>query len=229
MKYFSLSITILFSSTVLSQTVRIPDNRFKQQVIALGYDLNDDNQIQISEAQKVKTLYINDLGIVNLEGINSFTNLEELGCYNNKLTLLDVSKLKKLKFLYAFNNRIASLNINGLVQLEHLHIQNNSFITSLDATKFIHLKELNISGNRISKLDVTGLTSLEKIDADDNKILSIKVRSAPNLQRLSVKNNPIQNTIDIRGLTYLEYLNCEGCQLLFINFSGTVSLKECFW
>jgi protein phosphatase 1 regulatory subunit 7 len=229
MKYFSLSITILFSSTVLSQIVRIPDNRFKQQVIALGYDLNDDNQIQISEAQKVTTLYLNDLGIVNLEGINSFTNLEELGCYNNKLTLLDVSKLKKLKFLYAYNNRIANLNINGLVQLEHLHIQNNSFITSLDATKFIHLKELNISGNRISKLDVTGLMLLEKIDADDNKISSMKVRSAPNLKHISVKNNPIQNTIDIRGLTYLEYLNCEGCQLLFINFSGTVSLKECFW
>lgn len=229
MKILLIISSALISSAALAQTVRIPDPNFRQRLIALGHDLNDDKQIQISEAQKVTSLYLNDLGIVNMEGINSFTNLQELGCHNNRLTALDVSKLKKLKFLYAFNNRIADLNIEGLTMLEHLHIQNNTFITSLDASKLLRLKELNINNNRISDLNVSGLTQLEKIDADDNRIAAIAVSKAPNLTHLSLKNNPIKNTIDIRGLASLRYFNCEGCPLLFINFSGTVNLKECLW
>ena len=67
-----------------------------------------------------------------MEGINSFTNLEEFGCYNNKLDALNVSKLKKLKYLYANNNRISNLNITGLTNLEHLYVQGNFFLTTLD-------------------------------------------------------------------------------------------------
>lgn len=94
MKVLILLFAVLCYVKGLSQTVRIPDPNFKQRVISLGYDTNEDNQIQVSEAQKVTSLYLNDLNIVNLEGINSFINLEELGCYNNKLSSLDVSKLK---------------------------------------------------------------------------------------------------------------------------------------
>lgn len=77
-----------------AQVVRIPDPNFRQRLIALGYDTNDDGKIQVSEAQKVINLKVENLGIVNLEGINSFTNLEEFECHSNKIAVLDVSKLK---------------------------------------------------------------------------------------------------------------------------------------
>jgi protein phosphatase 1 regulatory subunit 7 len=229
MKTNSLFGLIFFSHFCFSQIVRIPDPNFKQKIIALGYDTNDDNQIQVSEAQKVTSLYINDLGVVNLEGINSFTNLEEFGCYNNKLTILDVSKLKKLKFLYAYNNRINTININDLTQLEHLYLQDNLFIKEIDVSKFVNLKELFISNNRIKDLDVSGLNILEKIDAENNRIETIAVRKAPKLKSINLKNNPIPTTIDIRGLTNLEYFDFSECNLIFINFSGTINLKKYTW
>ncbi len=229
MKINSLVGLVFLSHLCYSQIVRIPDPNFKQKVIALGYDTNDDNQIQLAEAQKVTSLYINDLGVVNLEGINSFTNLEEFGCYNNKLTSLDVSKLKKLKFLYAYNNRINTISINELTPLEHLYLQENLFLKEIDVSKFVSLKELYLSNNRIKKLDVTGLNVLEKIEAENNRIETIAVRKAPKLKSINLKNNPIPNTIDIRGLTNLEYFDFSGCNLIFLNFSGTIKLKNYNW
>ncbi|TWI85749.1 leucine rich repeat (LRR) protein [Lacibacter cauensis] len=212
-----------------AQVVRIPDPNFKQRVIALGYDTNGDNQIQLTEAQQVKKLYVNGLGIVNMEGINSFTNLEELGCYNNNLSSLDVSKLKKLKYLYAYNNRIESVNIRGLQSLEHLYVQNNFLLTTLDLSGLTALTELFVMGNKLKKIDVSGLGKLEKIDAESNQIETALLTKAPKLKSVNLKNNLLSVTVDIRDLAYLEYFNAEGCNLLYLNFSGTISLKEYHW
>jgi Leucine-rich repeat (LRR) protein len=229
MKFITLLLLFSIQLPCYAQVVRIPDPNFKQRLIALGFDINDDNQIQVSEAQKVTKLYVDNLGIVNLEGINSFTNLEELGCHNNKLTSLDVSKLKNLKRLYAFGNRIPAINTAALTQLEDLYIQGNLFISQLDVSKNTNLKDLVFSNNRITKLDVTGLNQLEKIEGENNELESALIRKAPALKSVNLKNNPFAVTVDIRGLTYLEYLDLSGCNLLFINFSGTVSLKKYFW
>ena len=228
MKLVFIWLGTLLCLTVFSQVVRIPDPNFKQRIISLGYDTNHDRQIQVSEALKVTSLYVNDLNIVNLEGINSFVNLEELGCYNNQLTTLDVSKLKKLKRLYCNNNRISSLNVAGLTDLEHLYVQGNLFIRSLDISKLLNLKELYISDNRIAALDVGGLNFLELIEGENNLIETAVLKKAPKLKSVNLKNNPL-TTVDIRGLTYLEYFNFQGSKLLFINFSGTVNLKEYLW
>lgn len=229
MKTSILFALLFLSHLCVSQIVRIPDPIFKQKIIALGYDTNDDSQIQVSEAQKVTSLYINDLGIVNLEGINSFINLEEFGCYNNKISSLDVSKLKKLRLLYAQNNRIITININDVTQLEQLYLQDNLFIKEIDISKLLNLKELFISNNRIKNLDVSGLNLLETIEGENNKIEVVALRMAPKLKSVNLKNNPISTTIDIRGLTNLMYFDFSDCNLIYINFSGTINLKKYNW
>jgi protein phosphatase 1 regulatory subunit 7 len=229
MKTYLTLIAIGLSFNSFSQNVRIPDPNFKQRIIALGYDTNDDGQIQVSEAQKVTNLYVNNLGIVNLEGINSFVNLEEFGCYNNKITTLDVSKLKNLKHLFAGRNRITNINLAGLTELEDLYVEGNLFITALDVSKCKNLKKLYFSDNRITALDVTGLNELEIIEGENNRLEKVELRKAPKLKSVNLKKNPITPTIDIRGLTNLEYIDFSECNLLFINFSGTVNLKEYHW
>lgn len=234
MKLLNRKVTALLclavGFTAWSQVVKIPDPAFKQRIIALGFDTNEDGQIQVSEAQQVTKLYVDNLGIVNMEGINSFTNLEELGCYQNKLSALDVSKLKKLKYLYAYDNRIQNLNINGLTKLEHLFIQNNVFIAGVDFTKFPALTDIRCFGNRLTKLDVSGLNQLTRLECANNRIESAIVNKAPNLKHIDIKGNPIkEGTIDIRFLVYLEYFDAEDCNLVTLNLSGTVSLKNLFW
>lgn len=233
MRSLFLSLLLFLPAIVTAQVVRIPDSVFRQQVIALGYDTNDDGKIQISEAQKVTVLNIDNLGIVNLEGINSFTNLEELNVIRNKITSLDVTKLKKLKYFYASFNPLSEINVAGLGNLEHLYFPavglNRTLIRSVNLSGLTNLVELKCSNSALAALDLGGLNKLELVECENSKLTSVSLRNAPRLKSVNLKDNPLQITVDIRGLTNLEYFNCEGCNLIVLNLSGTVKLKDLIW
>jgi Leucine-rich repeat (LRR) protein len=95
MKQYLTVLLLNISLISYSQIVQIPDKKLKQHLINLGIDSNNDGQIQTSEALMVKSLFINGLDIANVQGINSFINLEEFGCQNNRITFIDIFKLKK--------------------------------------------------------------------------------------------------------------------------------------
>lgn len=237
MKIFILFLLLAFPFLANAQAIRIPDPAFRQQIIALGYDENDNGKIEVSEVKNIKELVLKNLGIVNLEGINSFTNLEELQIEQNKIAKLDVSKLKNLTGLYAWDNPLTEVNVTGLTKLKNFYVHNNggnfgverSFIKTLDVSTLSSLEDLRCSGNMITKLDVSGLNKLESIQCFKNRLDTVLLRKAPNLKYVHIGNNPLEMTVDIRGLVNLEYFNCEGCKLLFLNMSGTVKLKELIW
>jgi protein phosphatase 1 regulatory subunit 7 len=236
-KAIILSLLLFLPIISVAQIVRIPDVNFRQQLISLGYDTNDDGKIQASEAKAVTELDIKNMGIVNLEGINSFTNLKELQIAENKIGKLDVSNLKNLTGLYAYDNPLTDVNVKGLTQLKNLMLNNNggkygfdrSFIRTLDVSTLSSLEDLRCSGNILASLDVSGLNKLEHLECYKNRLTSVSLRKAPNLKHIDLNNNPLEVTVDIRGLVNLEYFNCEGCNLIFLNMSGTIKLKDLRW
>ena len=74
--------------------VRISDNHFLKALINRGYDLNADSIISREEAAAVTFLNLNQANITDLSGIENFTNLETLWCYNNTIQIIDLSKIK---------------------------------------------------------------------------------------------------------------------------------------
>lgn len=237
MKILITLFLLAFPLMISAQVVRIPDPAFKQKLIALGYDLNDDGQIQATEAAKVTNLRLKDSGIVNIEGIKSFVNLQELEVPLNKIERLDVSGMKNLTGLYAWDNPLTEIRLTGASKLVNLHIHNNggqfgvmkSFIRVLDVSTLASLEDLRCQNNLLTKLDVSGLNKLDWLDCAGNQLESVVLNKAPALKHVNLENNPIKNTVDIRGLTSLEYFNCKGCHLIYMNMTGTVSLKELLW
>lgn len=131
-----------------AQNITIPDANLKNLLVNtncvdtnsdyvgdIGIDLNDDDEIQLSEAENVLSLIINGQEIQSLEGIQQFPNLEYLICRNTQITTLDVSGMNTLTLLSCTNNnQLTEMNLNGLTNLETLECDNNNLLT-VDASQ----------------------------------------------------------------------------------------------
>src|SRR6218665_165484 len=114
-------LLLLFAGMANAQIVNIPDPAFKARLLAssasdpantiakdfsdqwIAIDANSDGQIQVSEAQAIKYLNITGQTIVDLTGLNGFSNLEVLFNLSNGVSSLDLTALIHLTSFSTFN------------------------------------------------------------------------------------------------------------------------------
>jgi Leucine-rich repeat (LRR) protein len=230
-------ITLILINSFLSiqaQIVIIPDSSFKAALIAEGVDKNKDKQIQVSEAQAVTKLSLENYiqygmfsepsgyNINSLSGIEAFSNLTILRCNYNKITSLDVSSNKKLTELYCGQNKISNLNVNGLTKLSlldcnpsFLYDSNRNTISNLDVSTNKSLKTLRCSDNGIKNLILNGADSLTFLDCSKNlELKNIKLFSS-SINSLLITNCSSLDTLDLR----------ETKTTPIITFGGNTSLR----
>ena len=155
-----ISFVLLSNASCFSQTINFTDLELKQYLINevcvdttdngisfshdLNVDLNNDNEIQISEAQSVQILeledFTNSYSIKSLQDLNSFPNLKYLKILSlDSLVKIENLKLDSLKTLWVSDGaslRIidisnlpgltTGLRIEGLTTLDSLNIKNGS-------------------------------------------------------------------------------------------------------
>lgn len=261
MKNFYL-IAILFATALThAQIVTIPDANFKNALVntpcidtngdGIGdsdADLNNDGEIQVSEAEAVLWLGgINNNIIASLEGIQSFTNLEYLACGSNPLTSLDVTQNLSLKYLDCNSNSLTSLDVSQNINLEYLDCGNN-LLTSLDVSQNSNLIHLKCYMNLLTSLDVTqnlnittlwcGVNSISDLDVTQNSDLVILYCEANLLTNLDVTQNPSLkeitcfyssiSSLDVSQNPNLEGLWCFGTSITSLDVSQNPNL-ELLW
>lgn len=140
-----------------AQIINIPDLNFKARLLAAspnniiastiepsdnGYvstynkiDVNNDGEIQVSEALLIKFLRVPQANINDVTGVNAFVNLKYFNCANNQISDIDVSGLSKLRILHCHINQLNSLNIknnnpNSWLTLEIFSNDNMTYICS---------------------------------------------------------------------------------------------------
>ena len=97
-------ITCLFFPFILfSQYTLIPDPFFENALIAYGFDSIQDGKVLTSNISGIQTADFSNRGISDLTGIEDFTSLISLDCYENLLTNLDVSNCSNLEWLASYN------------------------------------------------------------------------------------------------------------------------------
>lgn len=74
-----------------------PDANFRE--VVKEFDKDDNNNLSTEEITAVKIMYCDSNKIASLDGIEFFTALEELHCYGNDLTDIDLSSNTALRFL----------------------------------------------------------------------------------------------------------------------------------
>ena len=156
-----------FLEPVAINATNFPDEKFRNYLLAQSYGkdavLTEDEMLTITE------LDVSKKGISKLIGIEHFTALKYLYCYDNSLTSLDVSKNTTLIVLLCSDNRLESLDVTKNTELRNLHCFGNS-LTSLDVSKNTALKELFCYRNSLKSLDVSKNTALTNLSCYGNQI-----------------------------------------------------------
>ena len=226
MKNILISILFLTLNVVNAQIVNIPDAIFKANLVGnADINTNADSEIQVSEATAFKGgIKCQFLNISDLTGIESFTALTSLACYNNQLTSLDVSKNTSLTYLDCNFNQLTSLDVSKNIALNNLACSNNQLAT-IDLSKNTALTNLDCGANQLTNLDLTKNTILTKLYCEKNQLSSIDVFDFKDLTSLSCANNQL-TTIDVSKNLALTYLDCGGNQLTTLDITKNINLSH---
>ena len=111
------------SSGIAIDATNFPDENFRNWV--LSRDFGQDGVLTEEEIAGVKEIDVGYKSITDLKGIEYFTALTTLYCYDNQLTYLDVSKNTALTLLSCQENQINETEMGNLV--ESLPANNGSF------------------------------------------------------------------------------------------------------
>ena len=155
-----LFIVLLTSSFLFAQNTYVPDDKFEQALIDLGYDTTLDDSVLTANISDVTSLDVMGKEISDLTGIEAFTALIILECDNNQLTSLDVSKNIALKELHCPGNQLTRLDVSKNTALEQLNCENNQ-LTSLNMKNGLtdQVEDFNAIGN-------PNLTCISTLDPD---------------------------------------------------------------
>lgn len=220
---------LCFGINISSQIVTIPDANFKEYLVNNSeINSNGDDEIQVSEAEAFDGLMqCVSKDINSLVGIEAFINLDDLRCFNNNITELDLSKNLKLRRLSCYTNKITSLDISMLANLEYLNAHTN-LLTEIDIKANDQLTDLYLQNNEISSMDLTNADNLVKLVMYENSLSSLDVILLPNLVQLSISSNSL-NTIDLSNNPLLSTLKVGKMNLTEIDLSNNPDLKflEC--
>ncbi|WP_277633140.1 hypothetical protein [Avrilella dinanensis] len=186
---------------VSAQIVNIPDNNFKQKLLNantsnniakdingnnIKVDVNEDGEIQETEALNVFELRVAQSSIADLTGIEAFANLTLLYCYTNNLTAIDVSNNTNLVDLNCSSNDLTTIDVSNNINLVNLNCMSNN-LTTIDLSNNVNLYNLIIDSNDISSLDFSNNPSIGNFRALNN----------PNLSSINLHNGTL---LDVDGI-----------------------------
>ena len=174
--------------------VYIPDSSFKAKLleadptndIASNYngtikiDINNDGEIQISEALNVYGLDVSFSNISDATGIEAFINLKGVSFYNNQLTTINLNSNLNLITLSLSSNNLEDLIIDQLNNIEILYVEDNN-LTELDLSHNLNLTSLNCNNNNLTELDLSNNTSLKILWTIYNPLVHLNIKNGGNL------------------------------------------------
>lgn len=237
---------VLVTGMVNGQIVNIPDANFKNKLVNTlcvdtdndsyfdaDADLNNDGEIQISEALSVVRLNVSSPNftptaeqISSLSGLNSFSNLEIFRCEGNNLGVVDLSLLTNLKSISCMMSQISSLNLSGLTNLETLYCDYNQ-LSALNITGLNNLKTISCYSNNLTALNLTGMSNLLSLECSKNHISTLNLSNTPNLYGLRCSDN-LLNTLNVNFLTNLQELEYGNPGLNNVAINNLVNLRGLF-
>ena len=219
---FTFFICVLFAK---AQNVYIPDDNFKNRLIVLGIDTNNDGEISYDEAAIVTDdLNLSYQQIADLTGIEAFVNITSLSADNNQLTSLDLSSNTLLRFLNCWNNQITSLDFSSNLLLRRLKCWNNQ-LTALDFHQVKDLKYVDCSNNSLTQLNTNSAwRTVKELYCHHNQLSQLTVNQ-PSIKIIDCSYNQL-NDLHIKAENgKLKEVYCNNNNLTNIVIEGNNEIE----
>ncbi len=208
------------AGNVTIDSVTFPDPVFRSYVQTT---LNSGGTVLTPEKiAGITTVNVSGMNISNLKGIEYFTALRTLRCYNTNISSLNVGYNGNLQSLYCYSCNLTYLNVTGCTQLETLYCSGNDLSSLLLSSNTI-LKNLTCNDNRLTGLDLANNTQLISLYCYNNSLRQINICKCTSLSTLQCYNNPL-NGLDISKNTALKNLHCYNCGLTELNVGANMQL-----
>src|SRR6218665_981760 len=240
-KLYILLLILCFFNNLSAQIINFPSQQFKSDLLSGNYtrdskgsylnvDANGDKEIDVSEALKVYEISDENHFITDVTGIEYFTNLVTLKIQGNRITKLDATNLKKLKYLDCKSNRILSLEVTGLADLSYLNCNTNG-LKELDLTGLNSLVNLYCSQNAIKNLKIKNLPLLELVECvgfsfGETSIIAttLVLDNLPSLIKIDCSSTDLSE-LKMTGIGKLQNLTCKGNKLTTLDASEMYSAR----
>ncbi|MEO8535232.1 MAG: T9SS type A sorting domain-containing protein [Flavobacterium sp.] len=238
-----LLMVLLITGMVNAQTLTFTDSTFKAMLVNGGannfsaslngvpvtrIDTNFDNQIDASEAALVDKLWIegaNAPQVTNIQGIEGFTNLKELGFREISVTNINLSGMPNLTYFFCKSPTLVSATFSGFSAVTNITVQQNPLLTTLNISNCPSLYQIVAQNNSVfSTFNFSNLNALNQVFLADNQLTSADFTGCPNLEFFNTVNNQI-TSINVSGLTKLTGISIDGNpNLATINAAGCTLL-----
>lgn len=224
--------------------VNIPDANFKAALLAnTAINTVADGEISVAEAAAYSgQLFVGGLSIVDLTGIEAFTALGTLHCYNNQITALDLSFCTSLSTVNCSsnsnlttlnvangNNQSLSLNATVCTNLSCVKVDDVSYamsasdwlvdnanVYSLDCGPFVNIPDANFKAALLANTAIN--------TANDGEISFAE--AAAYTENIQVSQLGIADLTGIEAFTAITVLYCHFNQLTTLDVSNNTALIQ---
>ena len=212
-------LLLIYTLTCISyhaftQVTLIPNSSFEQELIDQGYDTGPiDGFVYTDSINTISAFSIYNTTATDLTGIEDFSNLTELYCFDNQLTSLDVSQNNLLTVLDCRFNNLICLNVKN---------DNNSNFTLFETIPNLELTCIEVDNEAWSNSNWStevGINTQFSISCGNNcSSLNLKENS---LSTVNLFPNPASDNVHID----LTGVQSEG-KIILINNLGQVINAE---
>ncbi|MBP3838619.1 MAG: hypothetical protein ILA04_05735 [Prevotella sp.] len=194
---------------VVFNATNFPDANFRAYLKEVYGFLGFTTEGVVISAENLKNIIgINcaQRSIGSIKGVEYFPELMNIGCQQNNIKEIDMSKNIKLNHLFCFENpELTTLKLPATSTLTQVYCQDGK-LTSLDVSKNPNLLHLFCHGNLITNIDLSKNKELLKFHIGGNRISRIDVSNNTKLDELGIQGHNISGTLDLSRHTKLVLL-----------------------
>jgi hypothetical protein len=172
------------------EIVPIPGKAFLDALIANGADLNGDGLISYPEAEATEAIVLPPSGITDLNGLETFVNLDSLTITLNPLGGINLSANTSLSYLEVTSSELTHLDISANHLLETLICGRNR-LTEIDFSNNPALTTLIVNNNLLASLELSSITSLSTMISCGNQLGYLDISMHAELTKIGVDNMPM--------------------------------------